>query len=86
MSQYFFGLYNGHLTARLVKRVEAEYPDVAVINYTEPNGHKRGWFSGPNLGAPFDGAMARDVMAFAHKIATGRDRDVLEAAASRRRA
>lgn len=60
MSEHFFGLHSGHLTARAHKiaaRHGAEH-----INYTEPRGEKRGWFACPNLGYPFDDATARAVM------------------------
>jgi len=77
MSEHMFGLYRGHLTARLVKRVETKFPMVSVTNYTEPRGEKRGWFSGPNRGNPFDRAMAAEVMTYSRSIATGRDREVL---------
>ncbi len=77
MSQHMFGLYSGYLSAKLIKRVETKFPEVSVNNYTEPYGKKRGWFSGPNRGSPFDGAMAREVMEYARSIATGKDREAL---------
>lgn len=63
MSEYFFGCHEGHLTRRagmIARRVGG--PDVGHINYTEPDGRMRGWFFGPNYGAPFDGILARKVM------------------------
>lgn len=77
MSEHMFGLYRGHLSARLVKQIETKFPEVSVTNYTEPRGEKRGWFSGPNRGSPFDGTMAREVMEYARSAARGRDREVL---------
>ena len=77
MSEYFFGLYRGHLSARLVKRVETRFPHVSVVNYTEPRGEKRGWFAGPNRGDPFDRHMATTVLAFARSIAKGCDLEKL---------
>lgn len=77
MSEYFFGLYRGHLSRRLIAAVEREFPEVSVVNYTEPRGEKRGWFTGPNRGAPFDGALARNVLSFARGNARGSDRELL---------
>lgn len=61
MSEYFFGLHAGHLTARadkIAKRHGAWH-----VNYTDPGtGQRRGWFGCHNRGAPFDGATARAVM------------------------
>ncbi len=56
MGEYMFGLHSGHLTSRadaIARRHEAHH-----INYTEPNGRRRGWFACRNLGAPFDQATA----------------------------
>jgi len=77
MSEHCFGLYRGHLSAGLVKRVEAKFPHVSVVNFTEPRGDKRGWFSGPNRGDPFDRDMAERVLAYARSIAKGRDHETL---------
>jgi len=59
MSEYMFGLHSGHLTAK-ADRIARKHGAVH-INYTEPNGRRRGWFAGPNLGAPFDGEMGNAV-------------------------
>ena len=77
MSEYCFGLYRGHLSKALIKKVETQFPYVSVNNYTEPRGEKRGWFSGPNRGSPFDSAMSTAVMEFARENARGKDRDCL---------
>jgi hypothetical protein len=77
MSEHHFGLYRGHLTQRLVAAVEKKFPGVSVTNYTEPRGEKRGWFSGPNRGSPFDDRMAAEVLAYARSIARGADRERL---------
>jgi hypothetical protein len=61
MSEFNFGVHNGHLTARadtIARRHGAWH-----VNYTEPRGRRRGWFGAPNLGSPFDGAVARAVWA-----------------------
>ena len=61
MSEYFFGLHSGHLTAKadqIAKRHGAGH-----INFTEPRGEKRGWFACPNRGSPFDQRTAELVMA-----------------------
>lgn len=73
MSEYCFGLFRGHLTLALIRKIEQAFPHVSVINYTEPRGEKRGWFSGPNHGNPFDREMAAKVLAFARAEARGRD-------------
>lgn len=54
MSEYFFGVHRGHLTAR-ADRIAARH-GTCHTNYTEPRGIRRGWFSCPNRGSPFDGA------------------------------
>lgn len=61
MSEHFFGLHTGHLTAKadqIAKKHGAWH-----INYTEPSGEKRGWFACRNRGNPFDQATAAAVMA-----------------------
>lgn len=58
---YLFLLGGGHLPrkADLVARRHG----ARLVNYTEPNGSKRHWFTGPNLGNPFDGQLRADVLA-----------------------
>lgn len=61
MSEYFFGVHAGHLTAqadKIAKRHGAWH-----VNYTEPRGPRRGWFGCPNRGHPFDLAVAKAVFA-----------------------
>jgi hypothetical protein len=61
MDEYFFGLHRGHLTAeadRIARRHGAWH-----VNCIESDGRRRGWFSCPNRGAPFDRATAKAVMA-----------------------
>lgn len=77
MSEYFFGLYRGHLSAKLIRAVERKFPEVSVVNYTEPRGEKRGWFAGPNRGSPFDDRLGQAVMAYARSVARGKDSDAL---------
>ena len=57
---YFFGLHDGHLTA-LADKIASRH-GASHTNYTEPRGEKRGWFSAPNLGAPFDVATEQAVL------------------------
>ena len=66
MSEYLFGLHHGHLKAKADKI--AKRHDAWHINYTEPNGQKRGWFSCRNLGSPFDQAIADAVIADIEKV------------------
>ncbi len=59
---FCFGLYLGHLTARAdaIARRHGAWHD----NYTEPGtGIRRGWFGCPNRGPPFEGAIAKAVLA-----------------------
>ena len=62
MSEHFFGLHDGHLTAaanRIAKRHDAWH-----VNYVEPGtGKRRGWFGCRNLGQPFDRSTAEAVLA-----------------------
>ena len=60
MSKYIFGLHTGHLTAKADDI--ADQHGAMHINYTEPRGEKRGWFTCPNLGSPFDQATKAAVM------------------------
>jgi hypothetical protein len=60
MSEYLFGLHRGHLTAKADK-IAREH-GANHVNYTEPRGEKRGWYSGPNRGEPFDGDLSRRVL------------------------
>lgn len=77
MSQHHFGLFRGHLSRKLMSAIETRYPEVDVINYTEPRGEKRGWFCAPNRGEPFDSATARGVLDYARSIARGADLEKL---------
>jgi hypothetical protein len=60
MSIYMFGLGNGHLP-KLARDIARKH-GAELINYTEPTGKKRHWFSAPNLGAPFDRARRQRVL------------------------
>jgi len=60
MSDHFFALHTGHLTAKADKI--AQRHDAWHVNYTEPNGQRRGWFACRNRGNPFDQATANAVM------------------------
>ena len=60
MSEHHFGLHSGHLSVKADKIARRHGAD--HTNYTEPHGERRGWFSCPNLGAPFDAAVAEAVL------------------------
>ncbi len=60
MSEQYFGLHRGHLTARadqIAKRYGAWH-----VNWTEPNGEKRGWFGCQNY-SRFEQRTAEKVLA-----------------------
>ena len=75
MGEYMFGLGAGWLPAA-ARRIAKKH-GATLVNYTDPGcgcgygcppsrdcpAHRRHWFTGPNMGAPFDGAMADAVMA-----------------------
>ncbi len=52
MSEFHFLLGPGHLSEKADKI--AKRHGATLVNYTEPNGEKRHWFAGVNLGHPFD--------------------------------
>lgn len=60
MSEHCFGLGSGHLP-RAADRIAREH-GAYLVNYTEPRGEKRHWFSCPNRGFPFDERVAEAVM------------------------
>ena len=60
MSEYMFGVHRGHLKKAADKI--AEKHGAWHTNYTDPNGTKRGWFSCPNRGSPFDRAIESAVL------------------------
>jgi len=58
--EFHFGLGPGHLSHaayRIAKRHGA-----TLVNYTEPNGYKRHWFSIENHGEPFNSTKASMVI------------------------
>lgn len=58
---FIFGCGPGHLPRRahdIAKRHGA-----ALVNYTEPRGEKRHWFTARNAGHPFDGHTRDAVLA-----------------------
>lgn len=61
MGEHHFGLGPGHLPR--VANTIAKKHDAWLVNYAEPSGEKRHWFSCKNRGAPFDGATADAVLA-----------------------
>jgi hypothetical protein len=65
MSEYMFGVGRGKVTAAKAKKVNAiaKKHNAWFITANIPgDGHKY-WFAGPNLGHPFDKAMAEAVYA-----------------------
>lgn len=59
--EFFFGLHSDHLNTKadeIARRHGADH-----INYTEPDGRKRGWFACDNRGEPFNSRIAELVMA-----------------------
>ena len=59
--EYLFRLAPGHLPDR-ADEIAREH-GACLVNYTEPNGHERHWFAGPNRGQPFDRQLADKVNA-----------------------
>ena len=60
MNEYHFGLANGHLPKKA--DTIAKKHGAWLVNYTEPDGFKRHWFSCRNYGEPFDSQCSRMVM------------------------
>jgi hypothetical protein len=87
MSDYFFGLGSGHLSAKAAKAAAAA--GATLVNHTDPGcrcgygcrsdcpANQRHWFAGPNRGQPFDGRLAAHVMEAVRSVATRRDRELL---------
>lgn len=65
MSEYMFGVGRGKVSAAKAKKVNtiAKKHDARFIAANIPGDGFKYWFSGPNLGAPFDKAMADAVYA-----------------------
>jgi hypothetical protein len=61
MGEYFFGLHVGHMTAA-ADRIAARH-GCAHVNFTEPRGERRGWFTCENFGSPFNEDRASGVLA-----------------------
>lgn len=70
MTEHMFGVSRRKLSQRAVKRRDRICKDLGGYGYTQYDeshgtacgGRWVGWFSGPNLGEPFDGRLAREVM------------------------
>lgn len=60
MSQFMFGLGRGYLPASTAKKVDRIAQNHGCDFHQAENSH---WFSGPNLGSPFDSAMRDAVFA-----------------------
>lgn len=58
---HHFGLGSGHLPRRADTIARAH--GAHLINYTEPHGERRHWFSAPNQGEPHNGRTASAVLA-----------------------
>ena len=65
MSSHFFGLWRGRATKAWVQRADeiARKHEAECVPYEPDHEPARGWFVTENLGAPFDQATARAVMA-----------------------
>lgn len=63
MSQYLFGSGRGKIKPSIRKRIDAiaNRHDADFVNPNMPGEGWRFWFAGPNLGHPFDRAMANAV-------------------------
>lgn len=61
---FFFGLHDGQLSRREVERRDRIAARHGAYGYVQVrlDGRWRGWFEGPNLGAPHDRAMAARVL------------------------
>lgn len=65
MSEFFFGLGNGFVTAKVRDRLNriAKRHGAWFVRYKEPGrGTWRYWLACPNRGNPFDQAIARAVL------------------------
>lgn len=68
MGEYIFGVRTAttRLPAAEVKRRDricCEEGGTGYVQIKEPTGQWKGWFTGPNLGCPFDRDLAHRVMA-----------------------
>lgn len=89
MSVNLFGIGRGHLSGEAADA--AEEAGAKLVNYTDPGcacgwgcggddcpANQRHWFEGPNLGDPFDAALAESVMVAVCAVATPDDLDLLD--------
>jgi len=61
MAQFKFGFGPGHLPEK-ANEIAKEYCR-RLVNYTDPDtGERHHWFTGPELGFPFDKDMAKRVL------------------------
>jgi hypothetical protein len=66
MSEYIFGTTRTPVNAAVARKIDAIRIEEGGHGYTsfrEPGNPTRGWFTGPNLGFPFDRALSARVMA-----------------------
>lgn len=65
MSEFHFGVGRGRVKEDIAKKIDriARTHGATFTTVTLPGEGPRYWFSGPNMGPPFDNAMARGVRA-----------------------
>ena len=64
MSQHMFSVSRNKPSRANARRIAsiAKRHECTFVEYVDPGSKYQNWFSGPNLGHPFDDAMARAVM------------------------
>lgn len=82
MSQHMFSVsrnkpsrVNARKIASIAKRHKCDF-----IEYVDPGSKYQNWFSGPNLGHPFDDAMARAVMGDLRAVGLADESGIIAAA------
>jgi hypothetical protein len=79
MSQHMFSVSRNkpsRANARKIERI-AKRHGCGFIEYVDPGDGYKNWFAGPNLGHPFDDAMARAVMADLRAAGLANERGVI---------
>jgi hypothetical protein len=65
MSEFMFGITKKSVTKVVAKRLNAICIEQGGTGFTGPvsipGNDNKGWFTGPNLGNPFDERLAKDV-------------------------
>ena len=65
MSEYIFGVTRVSTSdeeAECLDRICREEGGNGFVSYSAPGNDVRGWFTGPNLGFPFDRALSTSVL------------------------